>query len=249
MAPGRSLFKALCIGAGLPWRSASIITARKPKPADPGRRSLCDLADEIIMLIIEHVQDISPRSVVVLASVSSLLYCKARYVQHRHITISLGLRKGKKEIDFLKFLSSNGLLPAIRTLRFVELADTREKGYQFPTPLYGLIDQMTGLRDIHLDALCYPVPASVLENLKQRTRVRLHVSVTTFDEWTAAIVAREFTNLTGSPNLHTPSLHQIQPHHVSHTNLTPSSTRLLSDCGVSTIDRHAHATTHLARVE
>ena len=31
-----------------------------------------------------------------------------------------------------------------------------------------------------------------------------------------------------SPNLHTPSLHQIQPHHVSHTNLTPSSTRLLS---------------------
>jgi hypothetical protein len=202
MAPGRSLFKVLRIGAGRPWRSAFTITARKPKPADPGRQSLCDLSDEIIMLITEHLQDISPGSVVVLASVSSFLYSKARYVQHRHVTISLKLSKAKNEIGFLRYLSSNGLLPAIRTLRFIELADTEEKGYQFPTPLYGLIDQMTGLRDIHLDAFCYPVPASVLENLKQRTRVRLHVSVTTFSEQTAAVVAREFTNLTGSPNLY-----------------------------------------------
>jgi hypothetical protein len=161
---------------------------------------LCDLSDEIIMLIIECLQDICPGSVVVLASVSSFLYSKARYVQHRHVTISLELSKAKNEIGFLRYLSSNGLLPAIRTLRFIELADTEKKGYQFPRPLYGLIDQMTGLRDIHLDAFCYPVPASVLENLKQRTRIRLHVSV--FSERTAAIVAREFTNLTGSPNLY-----------------------------------------------
>ncbi|KAG7284890.1 hypothetical protein NEMBOFW57_009505 [Staphylotrichum longicolle] len=170
MAPGRSLFKVLGVSAGRPWRSASVITARKPKPADPGRRSLCDLPEEIIMLIIQHVQDISPGTVVVLASVSSLIYTKARYVQHRHVAISLKLSKAKNEIAFLKYLSSNGLLPAIRSLRFVELADTKQKGYQFPTPLYGLIDQMTGLLDIHVDAFCYPVPASLLENLKRRTR-------------------------------------------------------------------------------
>ena len=121
------------------------------------------------MLIIQHVQDISPGTVVVLASVSSLVYTKARYVQHQHIAISLKLSKAKNEIAFLKYLSSNGLLPAIRSLRFVELADTKQKGYQFPTPLYGLIDQMTGLLDIHVDAFCYPVPASLLENLKRRT--------------------------------------------------------------------------------
>lgn len=202
MAPGRSLFKVLGVGAGRPWRSASAITARKPKPADPGRRSLCDLPDEIIMLIIQHVQDISPGTVVALASTSSLIYTKARYVQHQHVTISLKLSKAKNEIAFLKYLSSNGLLPAIRSLRFVELDDTEQKGYQFPTPLYGLIDQMTGLLDIHLDALCYPVPASLLENLKRRTRVRLHFSVIAGNEYSAAIVAREFTNLTGSPNLY-----------------------------------------------
>ncbi|KAG7285841.1 hypothetical protein NEMBOFW57_008135 [Staphylotrichum longicolle] len=172
MAPGRSLFKVLGVGAGRPWRSASAITARKPKPADPGRRSLCDLPDEIIMLIIQHVQDISPGTVVALASTSSLIYTKARYVQHQHVTISLKLSKAKNEIAFLKYLSSNGLLPAIRSLRFVELDDTKQKGYQIPTPLYGLIDQMTSLLDIHLDAFCYPVPASLLENLKRRTRGR-----------------------------------------------------------------------------
>ncbi|KAG7294131.1 hypothetical protein NEMBOFW57_004195 [Staphylotrichum longicolle] len=78
------------------------------------------------MLIIQHVQDISPGTVVALASTSSLIYTKARYVQHQHVTISLKLSKAKNEIAFLKYLSSNGLLPAIRSLRFVELDDQAE---------------------------------------------------------------------------------------------------------------------------
>jgi hypothetical protein len=163
---------------------------------------LYDLSDEIIMLVIEHLQDISSESVVTLASVSSFLYGKARYVQYRRVTISLELSRTKNEIAFLKYLSSNGLLPAIRTLQFIEPTDTEVKGYGFPTPLYGLIDQMAGLRDIHLDAFWYPVPASVLEYLKQLPRVRLHISVTTYHVRTAAVVARVLTCLTGSPNLY-----------------------------------------------
>lgn len=69
--------------------------------------------------------------------------------------------------------------------------DDEVTSYQFSTPLYTLIGQVTGLLDIHLDAFCYPVPVSVLENLKQRIRVRLHVSVTTFSEQTTAIAASE----------------------------------------------------------
>lgn len=206
MAPGLSLFKVFDIGTGRPWRSVFTITAHKPKPEDLGRRWLCDLSNEIIIfiLITKHLQDISPGSVVVLASVSSFMYNKARYVQHCHITISLKptKTKSKSEIGSVRYLSSNGLLPAIRTLRFVDLVYEPEKGYQFPTPLYGLIDQMTSLCDIHLDALWYPVTTSVLNYLKQRTQVRLHISVKTFDEQSRAIVARELTHLAGSPNLH-----------------------------------------------
>lgn len=204
MAPGLSLFKVFGIGASRPWRSGFTITARRPKPEDPGRRSVSDLSNEIIILIIEYLQDISPGSVVVLASVSSFMYSKARYIQYRHVTISLKptRAKSKSEIGFLRYLSSNGLLPAIRTLRFVDLVHQPEKGYQFPTPLYGLIDQMTSLRDIHLDAHCYPVPTSLLNYLKQRTQVRLHISVKTFSDQSRAAVARELTHLAGSPNLH-----------------------------------------------
>ncbi|KAH8911628.1 hypothetical protein BR93DRAFT_932774 [Coniochaeta sp. PMI_546] len=121
----------------------------------------------------------------------SFLYGKARYVQHQQIIISLRFSKAKNEIGSMRYLSSNGFLPAIRTLRFIEVVDDEATSYQFSTPSYTLIGQVTGLRDIHLDAFCDPVPVSVLENLKQRIRVRLHVSVTTFSEQTTAIAASE----------------------------------------------------------
>ncbi|OIW34583.1 hypothetical protein CONLIGDRAFT_626615 [Coniochaeta ligniaria NRRL 30616] len=206
MAPGHFLFKLLRIGAGrrtdlTPWRSGLIITARKPAPAEPGLRSLCDLSDEIIMLIMEYLQDISPGSVVVLASVSSFLYSKARYVQHRHVTISLKLSRAKNEIGFLRYLSSNGLLPAIRTLRF-DLVDRPEKGYQFPLPLYDLIDRMTGLRDLYWEVFPYPVPVSLFEKLKQRTPVRLHTVITAYNPQSRALKLDHINILTGSPNLY-----------------------------------------------
>lgn len=204
MAPGRSLFKRLRIAAGrrpdlTPWRSALIIAARKPAPADPGRRSLCDLSEELVLLIIDHLQDISPGSVVVLASANSFLYSKARYVQHRHVTISIKLSKAANEIAYLRYLSSNGLLPAIRTLRYVDFVDEPEK-YQFQLPLYDPIDRMTGLRDLHWEV--HPVPASLLEKVKQRTRVRLHAVITASHSHSRALALGHIDALTGSPNLY-----------------------------------------------
>ena len=148
------------------------------------------------------MRDISPGSVVALASVSSFLYHKARYVQHRHVIINLGRSKVENEISFLRYLSSNGFLPAVRTLQFLKVDATETITYQFPTTLSGLIDQMTGLRDIHLGAYCHLVPASVLDYLKQLTRVRLHVYVRAFCKATADVVGRELTLLAGCPNLY-----------------------------------------------
>lgn len=207
MAPGRSLFKRLRIAAGrrpdtTPWRPELIITARKPAPADPGRRSLCDLSEELILLIIDHLQDISPGSVVVLASANSFLYSKARYVQHRHVTIGIKPSKAANETAYLRYLSSNGLLPAIRTLRYADFVNEPEK-YQFPQPLYDPIDRMTGLRDLHWEV--HPIPASLLDKLKQRTRVRLHAVIrfiTASHPQSRALSLGHIDALSGSPNLY-----------------------------------------------
>jgi hypothetical protein len=220
VTPAWSLLKFLRIDrssrrANKRWLSHRAITARQSKPLDPGRRSLTELSDELILLIVNHLQDASPESVAVLALVSSFFYSKARYVQHREESIDL--TKTEQEVRYLNYLASTGLMPAIRTIRydyFGRLPD--EESEQFPRRLNELMDHMTGLRDIYWDChrTHYQVPISLVQNINRRPRVRLHTSVVqdtsivmdSIDGPTRNITRvyalQQISNLAGSSNLY-----------------------------------------------
>lgn len=202
--PPRKLFGLLRVTPGprLPklkhWRS---ITARRPLSAEPGRRSLCHLSDDVIFLILDYLYDVSPESVVALASVCSALYRPARYVQHRDVAIRLTPSKAEYDIGYFKYLSSIGLLSAVRTLRFagaLSWLDIRDEDYQFPTILHNLLDQMTGLCEIDWHRACRTVPEAVLQKLRQRPQVRLCAST----DYRQQSAIRQLTHLTGSLNLY-----------------------------------------------
>ncbi|OIW34668.1 hypothetical protein CONLIGDRAFT_675634 [Coniochaeta ligniaria NRRL 30616] len=194
------------------WRSHRLITPRPSKPLGLGRRSLTELSDELILLVVNHLQDVSPESVADLALVSSFFYGKARYVQHREESIDL--RRTEEEVLYLNYLATTALLPAIRTISF-DSFDWRhpEASGQFPVHLNELVNQMTGLRDIYwgfhdrIHAFC-PPPSSLIQNLKRHSRVRLHTSVVeggdrgNITRPNALQRIQEISCLVGSPNLY-----------------------------------------------
>jgi hypothetical protein len=171
---------------------------------------LTQLSDELILLIINHLYDVSPESVAALALVSSCFYSKARYVQHREESIDLG--RIEQEVRYLNYLAAAALLPAIRTMRFNYHVGwpPEEESEHFPTLLNELMNKMTGLRDVYWD--CHktwypspmsPVPISLVQNVKQRPGVRLHSAVVQYcfrTDTTRALP--QISNLAGSPNLY-----------------------------------------------
>lgn len=187
------------------WRSYHLIIPRQHIPLDPGRRSLTELSDELILLVVNHLQILSPESVPVLALVSSSFYRKARYVQHHEESIDLG--KSEQEVSYLSYLATTALLPAIRTIRFDYFCWPPKESERIPTLLNELMDQMTGLRDIYWDSprIRYLLPGSLVQNMKQRPRVRLHTSVVQDGlrgNTTRAIALQQMSDLAGSPNLY-----------------------------------------------
>ncbi|KAB5562771.1 hypothetical protein GE09DRAFT_759274 [Coniochaeta sp. 2T2.1] len=212
MPSGRSLpafLKLLRIGPDptpAPWHSPLVIPQRKAERQDSNRRSLTDLSDEILLLIIDHLQDVSPKSVINLAMVSSRFYGKARYVQHRDESIDV--QKAANEIRYLEYLESAGLLPAIRTVRFKNLWRHEPSMSEDLASLSQLLDQMTGLRDVlwgDVDVnypvnVQYPILGSLLQSLKLRPQIQLHVAVTSWSLTTPASLLN-ISILTSSANL------------------------------------------------
>jgi len=191
-------------------RSHRVITARESEPLDPARPSLTQLSDELILLIINNVQDVSPKNVPVLALVSSFYYSKARYIQHREELFDLG--KAEQEVVYLRYQATAGLLPAIRTLRFDYCLGWPQKGEneRFPDLLNEQMNKMTGLRDVYWDghkARFPTTPISLIQTLKQRPRVRLHTSVvqdrinSAWRNSARAHALQQIFNLAGCPNL------------------------------------------------
>jgi hypothetical protein len=181
-------------------RPVGVIPARKPEPRDKGQPSLTKLPRDIIFRIIEFIQDVSPESVVNLASVSSHMYHQARYVQHRHVSINL---EHANVSNFLDFIARNGLAPVIQALH---VASRRRQPDQEPHPalsrLCDLIPNMTGLRDIHWKGSV--IPEQILGGVKQLPRARLYMRIEDYDFQPSGRESpgtQLLASLAGSPNL------------------------------------------------
>jgi hypothetical protein len=179
-----------------------VITARKPESGKPGRRSITDLPDELVVLILNLLQDVSHASVVAMASVCSFFYDRARAIQHRDMSISLS--KVEKVILYLNYLSLAGRLSTILTLRLYDGMETPKKLPKLQKRLVDLISRMTGLRDVYWDTIWLPIPASLVEDLKLRPpgRVRLHAFIDTLCYPGTKTSLQNIAALGGSPNLY-----------------------------------------------
>jgi hypothetical protein len=158
-----------------------------PVPLDPGRPSLAQLPDDVVLLVFSFVDDIDLRTI---ASLCSALYEKARLVQHR--TVHIHLDKRRQARGRLDVLARNLLLPAVRVLEVSGSSNTHQGGGEgqgqgegnededeILTRLADMLLSMTGLRDLHWRV---PTPArrALLNHVP--TRTRMHTSVVAMDE-------------------------------------------------------------------
>ncbi|KAK4179007.1 hypothetical protein QBC36DRAFT_344173 [Triangularia setosa] len=68
-------------------RRPKLITAHTPRPANPALPPFAQLSNELVLNILEIIHDSNPRDLLNVALVCSDLYEKARYVQHRLLTL------------------------------------------------------------------------------------------------------------------------------------------------------------------
>jgi len=110
---------------------------------------ISDLSDDILLVILDHLHDISPSTVKRLASISRWFHDKARYVQHHNLQLNVGINC-KRELKYLQYLSSSGFLAAVRTLIIAVANDAGEKlRVKYTEALDNVIKPMGGLRDVH----------------------------------------------------------------------------------------------------
>lgn len=196
MPSGLSLLPSILDRAQAAWarRSRKPVTPRTPTRADAQSSSLADLPADVILMILCQIQDVSPQSIIRVASVCSHFYYLARYVQHRDISIRLhdaGPNLSSLR-DRLDFMSENRLLGAVRSLEVCETRDIKESSPAWSLLLHlaKLLPGMTGLRQIRWEA---PVlPYEILQSMKQcpQMRIELHAHDGALLE-----------GLVGSPNL------------------------------------------------
>ena len=154
---------------------ANPITAQEPELP-----SLANLSEDVILYIIDFIQDVSPRSVMNLALVCSYLHAKARYIQHRHVTLDFGMPGGadSQTTGYVQFLSRSGLLPAVRSLQ------VRYIPYQLRSPdtvlalLKEFLPSMTGLHDLEWIGL--DMPNLVFDILKKHPRIRFRAHLNSY---------------------------------------------------------------------
>ncbi|KAK0705813.1 hypothetical protein B0T21DRAFT_377627 [Apiosordaria backusii] len=115
-------------------RRPQIITARTPCPANPALPSFSQLSNELVLCILEIIHDTNPKGLLNVALVCSDLYEKARYIQHRFLTLDFPrhtkyvLRNritydwgddktpGLVVADRIKYMQHVNLLSAVHTL-------------------------------------------------------------------------------------------------------------------------------------
>lgn len=172
------------------YRRLTPIIPRQLEPCDHTKPSLANLNDDVILLVVEHLYHIEPQGIDDLALVCSALYCKARYVQHRDISIDLW---GHYTVQRLQLIEQNGLLPAIRTLHVdVNRHIERFAGFSHHTyitkcdkeylegqatawaKLCDLVTLAQGLRDVYWDGPT--ISPGILEHLRRNPKLRLHLS-------------------------------------------------------------------------
>lgn len=123
------------------------ITGRTLVPLDPGRPSLAQLPDDVVLLVLAFVED---SDLLKIASLSSALYEQARHVQNH--TVHINLDQCNQAWSRLDILRSNLLLPTVRVLEVSGSSNTdQERGEEdeILSCLANMLPSMTGLRDLH----------------------------------------------------------------------------------------------------
>ncbi|KAI1086188.1 hypothetical protein F5B19DRAFT_487680 [Rostrohypoxylon terebratum] len=144
-----------------------LVKPKRPQAADPRVPSLACLGDEIIMIIAGLLQDTSPKTISSLALVCSAYHRIARYVQHQELVLENSIRK-------LDYVRKSGIPQAIRKL---EIRGNQDDGLL--SQLCELIPKMTGLK--HISWLTSNMPIPIIQLLRERPSIRLHVEIT--DLW------------------------------------------------------------------
>jgi hypothetical protein len=168
------------------------IPARTPVPLDPGRPSLAQLPDDVMLMVLTFVDGSDLLRIV---SLSSSLYALARHVQNHTVHINLDQRnQARSRLDVLR---SNHLLPTVRVLEVSTSSNTDQDGGEedeILSCLANMLPSMTGLRDLHWHIptpirsdwsdwnwrMPAPIPRALLNHVP--TQTRLHTSVAAMHE-------------------------------------------------------------------
>jgi hypothetical protein len=165
------------------------ITARTPVSLDPGRPSLAQLPDDVVLLVLNFVDD---SDLLEIASLNSVLYKLARHVQNHTVHINLDQRN--QAWSRLDVLRNNLLLPTVRMLEVSASSNTnQERGEEdeILSCLANMLPSMTGLRDLHWHIptpirsdwnwrMPAPIPRALLNHVPMQTR--LYTSVAAMHE-------------------------------------------------------------------
>jgi hypothetical protein len=194
------------------------ILAREPVPLDPGRPSLVQLPDDVVLLVLSFVDNSDLRKV---ASLSSAFYEKARHVQHHTVHINLSQRS--QALGRLDVLARNLLLPAVRVLEVDSSSNVAQEGEEADeilTRLADMLPHMAGLRDLnwHLPVdsrdwrrhWCRNVPVLIPRAFLDHvpTRARLHTVIAAIATDESHGQARAFlAQLADNQNLFSLSVH------------------------------------------
>ncbi|KAK3899868.1 hypothetical protein C8A05DRAFT_36512 [Staphylotrichum tortipilum] len=169
----------------------SLVSAAPPAPRDgisPRQPALGlgSLPQDLISMILAHLDDIDHSSLSNAALVCSALYGKARYHQHQVVWIDVGAEHARGR---LQQMSDHSLLLAVRVLN-VTVPDHIHLHVDHPPPagngpaseqlaawnlLAGLIPSMSGLRQLRWKGTA--LPEAVVQHLAGNPHISLHLSL------------------------------------------------------------------------
>jgi hypothetical protein len=156
------------------------IPARTPVPLDPGRPSLAQLPDDVMLMVLTFVDG---SDLLRIASLSSSLYALARHVQNHMVHINLDQRnQARSRLDVLR---NNLLLSTVRVLEVSASSNTdQERGEEdeILSCLANMLPSMTALRDLHWHIptpirsdwnwrMPAPIPRALLNHVPMQTRL------------------------------------------------------------------------------
>ncbi|ORY58781.1 uncharacterized protein BCR38DRAFT_446553 [Pseudomassariella vexata] len=157
--------------------------------------SLAGLGNDVIFIILDMLQDESPGTVASMTLVSSYFYKKARYSQHRELSIDISQEiVTPKRLDYA---ANNGLLPAIRHLKVGGIRPRTRAEHDTLSKLCRLIPSMSGLTYVTWD---FTIPLEALVVIQERPGVRIHTN-----SWSSHIFHKDknpIVHLRGNLNLH-----------------------------------------------